>query len=106
MRVLLDECVDERLQFLFPESICQTARLAKLAGLKDAKLLAAAEAAGFDILITIDQNIPDQQNLSGKIALIILSGPTNRVADLEKLIPAVLLALRYTEPGEIIRIKR
>jgi hypothetical protein len=58
MRLLLDECVDERLRFLFPGHDCQTARFANLAGLKNGHLLEAAEAAGFDILITVDQNIP------------------------------------------------
>jgi hypothetical protein len=65
MRLLIDECVDERLRFLFPGHDCQTARFANLAGLKNGRLLEAAEAAGFDVLITVDQNIPDQQNLTG-----------------------------------------
>ena len=54
MRLLLDECVDERLRLLFPGHECQTARFAKLAGLKNGRLLGAAEAAGFDMLITVD----------------------------------------------------
>jgi hypothetical protein len=40
---------------------------------KNGRLLEAAEAAGFDVLITVDQNIPDQQNLAGRaISLLIL----------------------------------
>jgi hypothetical protein len=42
MRLLIDECVDERLRFLFPDQDCQTARFAKLAGLKNGRLLDAA----------------------------------------------------------------
>jgi hypothetical protein len=39
--------------------------------LKNGDLLNAAEAAGFDILLTCDQNIPYQQNLTRrKIALV------------------------------------
>ena len=34
MRLLIDECIDERLRLLFPGYDCQTARFAKLAGLK------------------------------------------------------------------------
>jgi hypothetical protein len=64
MRLLIDECVDERLRLLFPGHDCQTARFANLAGLKNGLLLEAAESAGFDVLITVDQNIPDQQNLA------------------------------------------
>jgi hypothetical protein len=56
MRLLVDECVDERLRLLFPAHDCQTARFANLAGLKNGRLLDAAEAAGFDVLISVDQH--------------------------------------------------
>lgn len=80
MNLLIDECVDERLRLPFPGHECQTARFANLAGLKNGRLLEAAEAAGFDVLITVDQNIPDQQNLTQRgIALVILCGRTNRL---------------------------
>ena len=83
MRLLIDECVDERLRLLFRGHECQTARFANLSGLKNGQLLDAAEAAGFDVVITVDQNIPDQQNLAGRrISLVILCGPTNRLCDL------------------------
>jgi hypothetical protein len=32
MRLLIDECVDERLRRLFPDHQCQTVRFANLAG--------------------------------------------------------------------------
>jgi hypothetical protein len=42
--------------------------------LKNGDLLNAAEAAGFDVLLTCDQNIPYQQNLTRrKIALVSLT---------------------------------
>ena len=105
MRLLIDECVDERLRLLFPSHDCQTARFANLAGLKNGRLLEAAEAAGFDILITVDQNIPDQQNLTGRsISLVILCGPTNRLRDLELLVPAAISALDSIGPGKVVRI--
>jgi len=106
MRLLIDECVDERLRLLFPGHHCQTARFASLAGLKNGQLLDAAEAAGFDVLIRVDQNIPDQQNLAGReISLIILCGPTNRLRDLELLAPAAISALRSMGRGEVVRIR-
>ena len=64
MRLLPDECIDEQLRFLFPGHDCQTARFADLAGLKNGVLLEVAEAAEFEVPITADQNIPDQQNLA------------------------------------------
>lgn len=106
MRLLIDECIDERLRLWFPGYDCQTARFAKLAGLKNGRLLDAAEAAGFDILITVDQNIPDQQNLTRRrISLLILCAPTNRLHDLEPLVPNALSALRSIGHSEVVRIK-
>jgi predicted nuclease of predicted toxin-antitoxin system len=106
MRLLIDECIDERLRLMFPGHECQTARFANLAGLKNGRLLEAAEAAGFDVLITVDQNIPDQQNFGGrKISLVILCGPTNRLRDLALLMPAAVAALGSIEQGDVVRIR-
>ena len=46
-----------------PDHDCQTAGLA---GLKNGWLLDAAEAAGFEVLVTVDRNIPGRQNLTGR----------------------------------------
>ena len=100
MKLLIDECVDERMRLLFPGHDCQTVRFANLAGLKNGRLLEAAEAAGFDVLITVDQNIPDQQNLGRRrIAIVILYGPTNRLRDLAFLVPAAISAIDSSGPG-------
>jgi hypothetical protein len=41
--------------------------------LENGELLAAAEAAGFDAMLTADQNIRYQQNLTGRrLALIVI----------------------------------
>jgi hypothetical protein len=41
--------------------------------LENAKLLQAAEDAGFDVLVTSDQNVRCQQNLAGRrLALVVL----------------------------------
>lgn len=105
MRLLIDECIDQRLRLLFPAHDCQTAAFANLAGLKNGHLLDALEAAGFDVLITVDQNIPDQQNLEGRaISLLILCAPTNRLRDLEPLVRAANLALASIGPGRVMRI--
>jgi predicted nuclease of predicted toxin-antitoxin system len=105
VKILLDECVDQKLRLEFAEHDCQTAAYAKLAGLKNGDLLAAAEAAVFEILITTDQGIPYQQNLDGRrISILILSATTNRLADLKRLVPAALLSLNSIEPGQVIRL--
>jgi predicted nuclease of predicted toxin-antitoxin system len=106
MRLLIDECIDQRLRLLFPNHDCRTAGFAKLAGLKNGRLLDAAEAAGFNVLITVDQSIPDQQNLSGRtISILILCAPTNRLNDLAPLVPFATSALASIAPGQVLRIK-
>jgi hypothetical protein len=66
MRILIDECIDERFRNSFSNHDCQTARYAGLAGLQNGELLAAAETAKFDVFLTADQGIEYQQNLTGR----------------------------------------
>lgn len=105
MKILIDECVDQKLRLLFAGHDCQTAAYAKLAGLKNGVLLTAAELAGFNLMITTDQEIPYQQNLERRrIAILILCAPTNRLADLKRLVPAALRAIDTVMPGQVLRI--
>jgi hypothetical protein len=84
----------------------EIARYANLAGLKNGRLLEGVEEAGFDVPITADQNVPDQQSLSGrKIALVILCGRTNRLRDLALLAPAAVSAIALIGPGDAVRIR-
>jgi hypothetical protein len=72
--------------------------------MKNGQLLDAAEAAGFEVLITADQNIPDQQNLVGrKLSILILCATTNRLRDL--LVPAAKDALSSLSGGAVARIR-
>lgn len=59
-------CVDQRLRLLLTGHECQCAGYAKQAGLKTGALLNAAEAVGFEVLITTDQEIPLQQRFGGQ----------------------------------------
>jgi hypothetical protein len=106
MRILLDECIDQRLRLLFPEHDCQTAGYARFSGLKNGVLLAAAEAAGFETMITTDQELPYQQNFTGRrISILVLFAPTNRLVDLGRLVPSALQPLETIGPGQIVRIR-
>jgi hypothetical protein len=105
MRVLIDECIDERLRHEFPDHDCQTARYAGLASLKNGRLLSAAEAAGFEVVITVNQEIPYQQNMEGRrIGVLILCASTNRLRDLQKLISSARAALDVIRPGEVVKV--
>jgi predicted nuclease of predicted toxin-antitoxin system len=105
MRILIDECIDERFRNYFPGHDCQTARYAGLAGLKNGELLTSAEAAKFNILLTVDQGIEFQQNLTGRnIAIIIFRTESNRLRDLLPHLPACLLVIESIQPCQIVRI--
>lgn len=106
MRLLLDECIDHRLRHLFIGHECQSATYAGFSGLKNGAFLSAAEIAGFEVVITTDQEIPHQQNFTLRhIAILILCGSTNRLADFKRLMPAALRALDSLAPGEVVRIR-
>lgn len=106
MRILIDECLDERFRSYLRGHDCQTARYAGLAGLDNGALLIAAEAAKFDVFLTVDQGIEYQQNLSSrKIAMIIFHTKSNRLKDLLPHVPACLALIESIRPGQIIRIE-
>jgi|ERR1035437_774256 predicted nuclease of predicted toxin-antitoxin system len=105
MRLLLDECADEGLRHHFTGHECQTCRYDGLTGLANGALLAAADRAGFEVLITLDQNMPDQQTLRGRsISLLVLRARTTNLDDLLVLLPDLLKVLEILRPGEVVRI--
>ena len=105
MRILLDECVDQRLRLLFEGHESESAAYAGFTGLKNGELLNAAEGAGFEVIVTTDQEIPYQQNLAARrISLLVLCAPTNRLADLRGLLPSALEALKAIVPGQVVRV--
>jgi hypothetical protein len=76
LKVLFDVNVPRRLRGLLLDDEVSTAQEEGWATLENGELLRAAEQAGFDVMITADQNIAYQQNLSLRnIAIIVL--PTN-----------------------------
>jgi hypothetical protein len=105
MRVLLDECVSKSLRNYFPGHECQTARYAGFAGLENGELLTAAEAASFNVVVTVDRGFEHQQNLgSRKIAVIIFCGKSVFLEDLVHLMPECLVSLESIRPGDVVRI--
>ena len=66
-------------------------------------LTAAAEVAGFEIMITADQNIRYQQNLAGRRFALIVLGTTHWDIIRAKA-AAVLTAVEAAEPGGYVYI--
>jgi hypothetical protein len=52
------------------------------------------------LLYTVDRKLPTQQNLAAfSVAVIVLRGRTNRLADLKPLVPALLAAIESARSG-------
>ncbi len=71
--------------------------------LANGALLAAAESSGFDILLTCDQNLQYQQNLSGlRVALVILSA--NNWNKIRPHVARIASTLDFVQRGQVVRV--
>ena len=98
---MLDECVDRRLANYFPGYDVKTVPQMGWATIKNGELLTLAEL-DFDVFITVDRNLAFQQNLPQfDIAVLVLQAPSNRLADLQRLVPKILTALPSLSKGKV-----
>lgn len=75
-------------------------------GKKNGELLGLMTAAGFTVLLTVDQGIPKQQNLcDAGVAVVLLFGASNQLSDLLPLMPAARAALVTIQPGVVAQIR-
>jgi len=73
-RILLDEGVPIGVRTLVTGFEVEAVPELRWAGLSNGDLIRAAEEAGFEVMITCDQNIRYQQNLAGRrLALVVLT---------------------------------
>lgn len=106
MKVLLDECIDRRLAKEFVGYEVKTVPEMGWAGVKNGKLLALAESE-FEVFVSVDRNLPFQQNLSQfDLAIVILQSPSNRLADLKSLVPNILAILSVAPKGQATIVSR
>ena len=104
MRILLDESLPRKLRLELPGHDAQTVQKRGWSGLKNGALLREASQE-FEVLVTGDQNLEFQQNLTTlPIAVIVMVAINNRIETLRPLIPDVLEALRTIQPGQLVRI--
>lgn len=106
MRILLDECVDQRFRRELVGHDVATVQEAAWAGKKNGELLTLA-AKTYQVFITVDRNLYFQQNFSTfSIAVILLAARTNRLADLRPLAEDVLPELSVLNPGQVSLIPK
>jgi predicted nuclease of predicted toxin-antitoxin system len=105
MKLLLDHCVNRNLRKLLPAHHVRTAREMGWDQLRNGSLLAAAEAGGFDVLLTVDKGFRHQQNLAGlTISVVLMRGKNSRFATLAALIPAFDALVPTIQPGQLYEL--
>jgi len=107
MKVLLDENVPATLGKLLIGHECSSVIRLGWRGTKNGTLMSRAERDGFEVLITLDDDIELEQNMrSRQIAILVLkpAGQGKRV--LADFAPLVLEALQDVRQGTISTIQR
>ena len=91
-------------RLLAPEIEARTVQQEGWRGRENGDLLSAASAS-FDVLITTDKGIPDQQNLSRyAIGIVLMETRSNRAEDLAPLVPEVKARIGSVAPGVVVCI--
>jgi hypothetical protein len=102
-RVLLDEGVPIGVRWHVAGFPVDSAAELGWAGLANGELIEAAEQAGYDVMITADQNIGYQQNMTGRrLGLIILM--TNHWDTIRDNADGILAAVKAATPGRYATI--
>jgi len=71
-------------------------------GTQNGALLTRAEKAGFDVLITLDDDMEGEQNMSGRrLAVVVLKPRKQGKVAAAELAESLLSALAELKPGEI-----
>ena len=93
------------LRHSFSAHEAHTVEWAGLKGKKNGELLDAAELAGYEVLLTMDQGVKHQQNLiNRRIALLVLAAQSNQLEALRPLVRKALTALESMGAGTIVRV--
>lgn len=100
MKVLFDQGTPVPLRRALAGHAVSTAYEMGWSTLTNGEFLRAAEAAGFEILVTTDKNLRHQQNLTGrKLGVLVL--PTTDWATIRVHTDRIVAALAAVRPGEI-----
>ena len=107
MTVLLDHCVPQDLRHQFPDG-CEvhTADYVGWANYNDTELLRAAEGE-YDLFVTLDSSLKDQQHLDGWAIGVIVLGVHPATPDyLESVMPKVREITREVADREEVAVIR
>ena len=106
MKLLLDENLPVAFRHELVGHDVFTVDYMRWKGTRNGKLLALAASSGFDALVTMDDGIPQQQNIKNiPLSVVGLVAPSNDIDDLRPLVPRLLDALRTLPPRSVIKVR-
>ncbi len=105
MRIVLDECVNPRVQRLLePDHAVSTVLRMGWRGLPD-NLLVDRLRGRCEVFLTIDQGFEHEHNLSSLgFGIVIVHVPRNRVAHYNAIREEISQAVCSVRPGEVIHV--
>jgi len=104
VRVLFDQGTPAPLRNLLSPHQVETAFERGWSTLNNGDLLAVAEKEGFEVLVTTDRNLRNQQNLSGlRLAVVGLSSTS--WPRIQKVAPAIKQAIDAALPGSFTEVE-
>lgn len=104
-RVLFDENMPRKLRRDLPEFYIRTAQEQGWSAYQSGHLLKQLTDA-FDVLVTIDQNVRHQQNLSKyNVGVVAIEIPDTRLVFLRQLLPEIREAIAAVKPGQLVIIE-
>jgi predicted nuclease of predicted toxin-antitoxin system len=106
MRILLDECLPTRLRHEIPGHEVRTVKQMGWLGVKNGKLLRSIEESNlFEVFVTMDKNLPQQQRLAGlSFGVIVLRARSNRFEQTQPLMAELLRRLLEVSSGKVVVI--
>src|SRR5687767_1363244 len=106
MRILLDECLPTRLRDAIAAHEVRTVKQMGWLGVKNGSLLnLISDSGSFDLFVTMDRNLPREQNISDlPFAIVILRAKSNRFEDTQPLMPELIRRLHEARPGQALEI--
>ncbi len=107
MKILLDECMTKKVKAHLLEFEVHTLNDMGWSGLKNGTLLKVAVEQAFDILLTVDKNLPYQQNmLQHNITVVVLDVKRSKISQLLEVLPLFKEQVFSFQKAQVYRIKK
>lgn len=106
MRVLLDEGISHRFRRELPGHDVLSVQYMGWRGEKNGRLLSLANSQSFDVFLTSDRTLADEQELVRfpGLSIVVLKTDDTGVSTLRPFVPRILQALTEMRPGKNVTV--